>query len=134
MKCSPGVATAVPDFDVRWWLRRSPSSAPARFWDCLCGDGGGSFQGDGVAELFELGDQATRLALRVLSFGEVVIAEVLEHLAGAQEMPHQLDQCVGDGDGCFVGATTAGDLAVLRAEVASPWSGPRLGRTRSGRA
>ena len=81
-------------------------------WDRLCGDGGGRCEGDGVAEVFELGDEAAGLAFGVAPSGEVVIAEVLEYLTGAQEMPHQLDERVGDGDGRLVGPATASDLTV----------------------
>jgi hypothetical protein len=48
---------------------------------------GGGGQGDGVAELFELVDQTTGLALRVTAADEEVVAEVLEALPGAQQVP-----------------------------------------------
>ena len=85
----------------------------------LCGDRGGCLQGDGEAELFELGDEAARSPLGVLAGGEVVVAEVLEHLGGAEQVPDQLDQGVGDGDGCLVRAAASRDLTILGAEVAS---------------
>ena len=80
---------------------------------------GGCFEGDREPERLELRDEATGLAFGILAFGEVVVAEIFEHLAGAEEMPDELDQRVGNGDSCSVGSATAGDLAILGAEVAS---------------
>ena len=74
-------------------------------------------EGHGEAELFELGDETACSPFRVLSFGEVV-AHVLAHLAGAEQMPDQLDQRVRDGDGRFVRSAASSDLPVLRTEVA----------------
>jgi hypothetical protein len=85
-------------------------------WNRLCGDGGGRCEGDGVAEVFELGDEAAGLAFGVTPSGEVVIAEVLEYLTGAQEMPHQLDERVGDGDGRLVEFRAPDDLVFINFE------------------
>ena len=90
-------ARGEAEFGPRW----------LRGW--LCGYRRRCGEGDGVAEVFELGDEPACLAFGILAFGEVVVAEVLEHLAGAQEMPDELDQRVSDGDGCFVGPAAAGD-------------------------
>jgi len=40
---------------------------------------------DGEPELFELGHEATGLAVGIATTLEVVVTEVLEHLAGAEE-------------------------------------------------
>jgi hypothetical protein len=47
---------------------------------------------DRVAEFFELRDETTRSSFGVLTVGEVVVAEILEDLAGAQQVPDQFDQ------------------------------------------
>jgi hypothetical protein len=80
---------------------------------------GGVLQGDFESELFELGDEIACSPLRVLAGAEVVVAEIVEQLAGAEQVPDELDQGVGDGDGSFVGAAAARDLTVLGPEVAS---------------
>src|SRR5689334_6411914 len=88
----------------------------------LCGWG----QFDGVAELFELADQAAGLVLFVVAVEEVVLAEVSEHLAGGEQVPGHIQQAVSDRDGCLVRAAAAGYLPVLGAEVAAlgPCRGP----------
>ena len=103
--------------------RTRAARAGAEFERRRCGDllrGGrwGGLKGDGEAELFELGDETACSPFRILSFGEVVLAHVLVHLAGAEQMPDQLDQRVRDGDGRLVRSAAASDLPVLRAEVA----------------
>ncbi|MGZ6575063.1 MAG: hypothetical protein ACXVHJ_29060 [Solirubrobacteraceae bacterium] len=45
-----------------------------------------------VSEVFELGDKPAGSPFWVLAPGEVVVAEVFEHLACAQEMPNEFDQ------------------------------------------
>jgi hypothetical protein len=84
----------------------------------LRGCGGSGLEGDGEAEIFELRDQTTRASLGVLSVGEVVLAEVLVHLAGTEQVPDEFDQRVRDGDGRLVRPAAARDLAVLGGEVA----------------
>lgn len=66
-----------------------------------CGDlrGCGRLQGDLEAELFELGDEPAGSPVGVFAREEVVIAEVFVDLAGAEEMPDEVDQRVGDGHG-----------------------------------
>jgi hypothetical protein len=81
--------------EVGLWACKS-SSGRSRVWRCrvegwLGGDLGGGFQGDREAERLELGDEATGLAFGVLAGGEVVVAEIFEHLARAEEMPDELD-------------------------------------------
>jgi hypothetical protein len=68
----------------------------------LRGCGGSGLEGDGETEIFELRDQTTRASLGVLSVGEVVLAEVLVHLAGTEQVPDEFDQRVRDGDGRLV--------------------------------
>jgi hypothetical protein len=99
----------------------------------LCGYAWGRFERDRVAELFELGHETTCSSFGVLAVGEVVVAEILEDLAGAEQVPDEFDQRMRDGDGGLVRAAAAGDLAVLGAEVAAPGSGPRRGPLQSGR-
>ena len=62
-----------------------------------CGDlrGCGRLQGDLEAELFELGDEPAGSPVGVFAREEVVIAKVFVDLAGAEEMPDELDQRVG---------------------------------------
>ena len=59
------------------------------------------------------------LAFWVTATLEVIVAEIVEALAGAEHVPEQVTQAVGDGDGGLVRASPFGDLAVLCAEVAS---------------
>lgn len=67
-------------------------------WSVVMPRSRGCCDGDGVAEILELGEEPAGLPLGVLARLEVVLAEVLEHLAGAQQVPDQLDQRVRDGD------------------------------------
>jgi hypothetical protein len=60
--------------------------------DGLCGEGCGCLQGDVEAEFFELGDQTAGSPFWVLAAGEVVVAEVGEELAGAEQVPDEFDQ------------------------------------------
>ena len=78
----------------------------------------GGLKGHGEAKLFELGDETACSPFRILAFGEVVLTHVLIHLAGVEQVPDQLDQRVRDRDGRLVRSAAAGDLPVLRAEVA----------------
>ena len=75
--------------------------------------------GDREAEVLELAHQALRLAFGVASSLEVVVAQVLEHFASAEEVPDQLDQAMGDSHCRLVRPAAPGDLAVLGAEVAA---------------
>ena len=85
----------------------------------LCGYDWERFERDRVAELLELDHEATRSSFGILTVGEVVVAEILEHLAGAEQVPGEFDQRMRDGDGGLVRAATAGDLTILGAEVAA---------------
>jgi len=55
-------------------------------------------QGDGVAEGFELGDQAAGFAFGVQAGGEVAGPEFVVGLSGGQDVPDDDDQGVGDDD------------------------------------
>jgi hypothetical protein len=68
--------------------------------------GCGRLQGDFEAELLELGDEPAGSSLRVFARDEVVVAEVLVDLAGAEQMLDEFDQRVGDGHRCLVRAAT----------------------------
>ena len=127
------VATAVGGVGRARAARGEAEIGQARVGRWLCADGGRCCDGDGVAELFELGDEPAGLPLGVLARREVVVAEVLEHLAGAQQMPDQLDQRVGDGDGCLVRARDGGRSDGTGRRSSFPWFVRRLGRTRSAR-
>lgn len=96
--------------------------------------GGGILQGgerDLEPELLKLGDEAAGLSFRIMAPLEVPVAEVVVDLAGAEHVPDQVAQAVGDGDGDgdggLVGASAFGDLAVLRPEVASFGAGSGAG-------
>lgn len=92
--------------------------------------GGGILQGgerDLEPELLKLGDEAAGLSFRIMAPLEVPVAEVVVGLAGAEHVPDQVAQAVGDGDGGLVGASAFGDLAVLRPEVASFGAGSGAG-------
>ena len=76
----------------------------------LRGCGRGLLESYRVAKVLELGDEMPGAPGGVLATDEVVVAEILEDLAGAEEVPDELDQRVRDGDGRFVGAAPASDL------------------------
>jgi hypothetical protein len=82
-------ATAVVVFDVRERLGGEAEIGQARVGRWLCRDRWTCCNGDGVAEVFELGDQAAGLPFGVLPRLEIVVAEVGENLAGTQQMPDQ---------------------------------------------
>jgi hypothetical protein len=92
----------------------------------------GRCEGDVEAELLELGDEAAGLAFWVAAALEVVVAEVMEALAGRELVPDEIAQAVRYGDSGLVRAAPLGDLAVLCAEVATPC--PGRGRAASIRA
>ena len=73
---------------------------------------GGRGEGDGVAEGFELGDEAAGFVFGIEAGGEVVRAEFLVGFAGGQDVPDDDDHRVGDDDDGFL----LGD----RAAVAAP--------------
>ena len=74
------------------------------------------FEGDVVAECFELSDEAFGEAVGVLS-GEVVVAGVVVELAGLEHVPDGGQDRVPDrGDGLVVAASAAQAL-VLGGEV-----------------
>jgi hypothetical protein len=75
---------------------------------------GGWGEGDGVAEGFELGDDAAGFAFGIEAGGEVVRTEFPIGFAGGQDVPDDDDQGVGDDDDGFL----LGDLAA----VAAPFS------------
>src|ERR1700676_2690486 len=64
--------------------------------------GGGWLQADGVAEGFELCDQAACFSLGIQAAGEVVGAELVVGLSGGQDMPDDDDHGVGDHDDRFL--------------------------------
>ena len=57
---------------------------------------GSRLQCDGLAEPFELGDEAADLALRIAA-GVVVAAEIVVELAGREHVPAGADERVLDG-------------------------------------
>lgn len=71
-----------------------------------------------MPEAFEFSDEALGFAFRISSLLVVVGAEVLEDLAGGEEVPDHVGEAVSDGHGCLVGTTAGCDLAVLGTEVA----------------
>lgn len=71
-----------------------------------------------MAEGLELVDQTAGLTLWVAATLVVVDAEILEHLAGGEQVPDHVGEAVRDRDGGLVGASPVGDLAVLGGEVA----------------
>jgi hypothetical protein len=72
---------------------------------------GGFFQGDPVAEGFELRDEAAGFAFGVLAAGEVVFAELVVELSGGQDMSDDHQDGVGDHDDRFL----LGELAAVAA-------------------
>ena len=78
--------------------RRSASGAG--FWGL--GSGGGWLQGDGVAEGFELRDQAAGFPFGIQAGDEVVGTEFVVGLSGDQDVPDDDDQGVGDHDDGFL--------------------------------
>ena len=91
----------------------------------LCGWVLGWRESDLEAESFELGDQVTGLVLRVVTALEVVVAQVVEALAGAEHVPDEVKEAVRDGHRGLVRPSAFSDLAVLGAEVASLRAGSR---------
>src|SRR5712691_2686520 len=87
--------------------RRSASGAG--FWGA--GSGGGWLQADGVAEGFELCDQAAGFPLGIQAAGEVAGAELVVGFAGGQDVPDDDDHGVGHDDDGFL----LGDLAAVAA-------------------
>src|SRR5512147_2920114 len=85
----------------------------------LCGRGGDCLQGDFEAELLELADETTGSSLRVFAGSEVVVTKVLVDLSGAEQVPDERDQRVGDSHGRLIRTAAASDLTVLGAEVAA---------------
>ena len=55
-----------------------------------------------MPEAFELSDEALGFAFGIASLLVVVDTEVLEDLAGGEEMPDHVGEAVSDGDGCLV--------------------------------
>src|SRR5260370_3541725 len=77
--------------------RRSVSGAGFCGW----GSGGGWLQAHGVAEGFELCDEAAGFPVGVQAGGEVVLAELLVGFAGGQDVPDDDDERVRDDDDGF---------------------------------
>jgi hypothetical protein len=69
----------------------APGGALAEPGSWGAGSGGGWLQGDGVAEGFELCDQAACFPLGIQAAGEVAGAELLVGPAGGQDVPD--DEC-----------------------------------------
>jgi len=57
--------------------------------------------------------------LLVVAGGEVVLTQVGEYFAGAEQVPDGVEQAVSDRDGGLVRAPAAGYLPVLGGEVAA---------------
>ena len=106
----------------RWsWARAAGGRGGAPSWE-RCGrswrSGGDGFEGDVVAELFELSDDPVGFALGVLAAVVVVGAEVVVLEFGiGHEMPEHDGDAVGNGDGCSVLAAAAGDAPVSGGKV-----------------
>src|ERR1035438_5637608 len=63
---------------------------------------GGWLEADGVAECFELGDQAADFPFGVQAAGEVIGAELVVGLPGGQDVPDDDGQRMGDDDDGFL--------------------------------
>src|SRR6266545_6180287 len=88
---------------------------------------GGGLEGDGIAELLELADQPAGFALGIAAALEVVLAKIVERLAGGKHGPDHDHQAVGNRHRGLVRPAAAGDLAVLGGEVAPAGAGRRPG-------
>src|SRR5680860_273556 len=86
----------------------------------------------GVAELLELVEEPPGFALGVAAALEVVGAEVVEDLAGAHDVPDDVEEAVGNRDHRLVRASPACDPTVLGAEVAALGAGGGVGGSRPG--
>jgi transposase-like protein len=97
---------------------RSPEPSVVDDDEVLRG-GSGRAERDRETETLQLGDKSASLSAGITARPEVVVAEVLVHLPGGKQVPDQLDEAVGDGDGSLIGSAAPGDLPVLGSEAAA---------------
>src|SRR5438093_12337137 len=101
--CPAGPGRERPAWCARWSTRTRTA---------LLGGGRRSRragEGDVVAQLFELADEASGFALRIAEALEVVAAQIVVALTGAEEAPDEVAQAVGHGNGGLVRAAPLGD-------------------------